>query len=915
MRTMRIKLLLAIAAAFIGLVLLADWAVELLWLGALGYEGVFWTLRLLKVGFFLIAFVPLFLWFWINLSLLSRRLDLGTMIGVVGRYLRQRTGAVGAYLGGTDDHEEETPSRAGVHAPLAAGGALFFGLAFAAGWDILLQLWWAGDYGRADPIFGHDVGFYLFTLPFLELVQTSLVAATLLTLGGVTTGYLRAGAMRVDWKRGIEAPPAVLLHFGINVALFLGAWAWGYYLDRYALLQSTRGVVHGAGYTDVFVVQPALWIVLGATVALAVAALYPAVLRNLRVAVAAGGGYLVILGVPLFIAPWAVQAFKVEPNELELETPFLRHNIAFTRDAFGIDGIKERSYAAFDELTPQDLRRNRQTIDNIRLWDWRPLTQTVRQLQRIRTYYEFNDVDVDRYQVDGAYRQVMVAARELSNDLPDQAETWVNRHLQYTHGYGLAMNLAAKKSDQGVPEFLVKDLPPSAVGGLAVTQPAIYYGEENTGYRIVSTAVKEFDYPKGDENVYTHYRGQGGVALDAWWKKVLFAWQQFDVRIALTAYTQRESRIQLWRTVRDRVSRIAPFLRLDRDPYIVLGDGRLYWVQDAYVTARTFPYSEPGAGHYNYIRNSVKVVVDAYEGDVVFYVMDPGDPVLGVYRRALPALFRPLAEMPESLRRHLRYPQELFQAQVHKYNTYHMTVPQVFYNGEDIWAVPQRNQVGPEVRVGPFRSLAGSSTEQDVDMKPYYILMKLLGEEQAQFLLMSPLTPSNRDNMIAWMAARCDFPTYGQLLVYKLPKERLILGPAQVEAMIDQDTGVSQQISLWDQRGSRVIRGSLLVIPVEQSFLYVKPIYLLAEQASIPQLKRIIVSDGKRLAMESTLEGALKVVFGDIPALAPAPSDATTADPFGGARRELERAEKALRDGDWDAFGRAMQSLKATIAQ
>ncbi len=499
MWTMRIKLLLAFAAAFVGLVLLADWAVELLWLGALGYESVFWTLRLLKVGFFLFAFIPLFLWFWINLSLLARSLDLGAMIAVMGRYLRRRSGTVGAYLGGGD--EEETPKPVGaagtaVRALLAASGALLFGLAFAASWDMPLRLWWAGDYGRTDPIFGHDVGFYLFTLPFLELVQTSLVAATLLTLAVVTTGYLRAGVMRVDWKRGIEAPFAVLQHLGINLAFFLGAWAWGYYLDRYALLQSTRGAVHGAGYTDVFVVQPALWIVLGATVALAVAALFPAVLSNARVTVAAGGGYLVILTVSLFLAPWAVQAFKVEPNELELETPFLRHNIAFTRHAFGIDDIDVRSYAAFDELTPEDLRRNQQTIDNIRLWDWRPLTQTVRQLQRIRTYYEFNDVDVDRYQVDGAYRQVMVAARELSNDLPDQAETWVNRHLQYTHGYGIAMNLAAKKSEQGVPEFLVKDLPPSAVGGLAVTQPAIYYGEENTGYRIVSTAVKEFDYPK-----------------------------------------------------------------------------------------------------------------------------------------------------------------------------------------------------------------------------------------------------------------------------------------------------------------------------------------------------------------------------------------------------------------------------------
>ena len=923
MWTLRIKFLLAIAAAFIGLVMFVNWAVELLWLAALGYESVFWTLRLLKVGLFLFAFVPLFLWFWINLGVLSRRLDLSSMIAAVGRRLGRRAGAVGAYLGGgddDDDDDEEKPepgaaAGAGVRALLAAAGAVFFGLTFAAGWDTLLRLSWAGDYGQSDPIFGHDVGFYLFTLPFLELVQTSLAAATLLTLAGVTTGYLRGGALRVDWKRGIEAPPAVLHHVGINLAVFLSAWAWGYYLDRYAILQSTRGAVHGAGYTDVFVVQPALWIVLGATGALAVAVLFPTVLRNLRLAVAAVGGYLVIVAVSLFVAPWAVQAFKVEPNELELETPFLRHNIAFTRHAFGIDGIEEHSYGALDELTPLDLRRNQQTIDNIRLWDWRPLTQTVRQLQRIRTYYEINDVDVDRYQVDGAYRQVMVAARELSNDLPDQAETWVNRHLQYTHGYGLAMNLAAKKSGQGLPEFVVKDLPPSTLGGLAVTQPAIYYGEENSGYRIVPTAVKELDYPKGDENVYSHYRGQGGVALGSWWKRILFASHQFDVRILLTDYTQPDSRIQLWRTVRDRVGRIAPFLRLDRDPYIVLGDGRLYWVQDAYVIAHTFPYSEPHVGRYNYIRNSVKVIVDAYEGDVVFYVMDPGDPVLGVYRRALPALFRPLAEMPESLRRHLRYPQELFQAQVHKYNVYHMTVPQVFYNGEDIWAVPQQNDSGQEVRVGPFRSLRAKYAVNDVDMKPYYILIKLLGEEQAQFLLMAPLTPSNRDNMIAWMAARCDFPAYGQLLVYKLPKERLILGPAQVEAMIDQDTRISEQMSLWDQRGSRVIRGNLLVIPVEESFLYVKPVYLMAETTQIPQLKRVIVSDGKHLAMEPTLEGALAAVFGDAPALAPAAPGAETADPFLGARRELGRAEEGLRDGDWDAFGRAMQALKRIIGR
>ena len=542
------------------------------------------------------------------------------------------------------------------------------------------------------------------------------------------------------------------------------------------------------------------------------------------------------------------------------------------------------------------LADNRQTIDNIRVWDWRPLSETLRQLQQIRTYYKFGDVDVDRYDFGGTKRQVMLTARELSGTLPGKAETWLNRRLQYTHGYGLAMSLASEKTPEGSPVLMIKDVPPRSVDGHVVERPEIYYGENIPGYRLVATSVREFDYPKGDRNVYTRYEGRGGVPIDGFWRRLLFAWHQSDVNIAITSYVTAQSRLQFWRDVKERVQRIAPFLVLDRDPYLVLSQGRLYWIQDAYTVSSLFPYSEPYQGEFNYIRNSVKAVIDAYDGDVSFYAIDKDDPVLAVYRAALPTLFREFTDMPDDLRQHLRYPQDLFEAQVEMYSKFHMTVPQVFYNGEDLWAAP-REKYGGRI----------------INLKPYYVLIKLPGETELQFLLMTPLTPANRDNMIAWMAARSDLPGYGELLVYKMPKERLVLGPIQVEATIDQDTSISQQLSLWDQRGSRVIRGSLLVIPINQSFVYVEPVYLIAENSAIPQLKRVIVSDGEKLAMEPTLREALDAVFGlDVKEPERPPAGAQD-DTIGEAREALKTAEEALRVGDWALFGRAMEQLKTLL--
>ena len=774
------------------------------------------------------------------------------------------------------------------------------GMTFYGHWDALLRYVWAAPYGQADPVFDHDIGFYLFELPFLELIQNAALAATAVASAILILAYVYGDVIRLDWREGVKGPAGPARHVAVNIALFLLALTWGYYLDRYALLQSSGGAVYGAGFADVTIVLPALWIVIGATLTLAVLLLVPGVIGQGVLGPVMVGGYLAFLFVCLTLAPWAIQSFYVEPNELELEQPFLRHNIALTREAYGLHDVQERSYDALGGPTLADIGRNSETVGNIRLWDWRPLSETFRQLQRIRAYYEFGDVDVDRYQVGGARRQVMLAAREMSGDLPGKADTWVNRYLQYTHGYGLAMTLTAEKDHQGAPNLIVKDLPPAAEDLLqAVDQPAIYYGQAEPGYRIVATSVPEFHYPKGDDNVYTSYQGEGGIRLDSFWKRLLFALHELDVNILITSYVTPDSRLQLWRGMDERIGGIAPFLRLDPDPYLVVSEGRLYWIQDAYTVSLSFPYAEPHGRDFNYIRNSVKVVIDAYEGTTDFYVVDPDDPVIAVYRDALPALFRSLDEMPDGLRRHVRYPQELFAAQVEKYSRYHMTRPQVFYNDEDLWTVPSERYGG-----------------ERIVMEPYYILMKLPEEQQLQFLLMTPLTPSGRDNMIAWMAARCDFPDYGELVVYKLSKERLIMGPIQVEATIDQDPLISQQLSLWDQRGSRVIRGNLLVIPIEQSFLYVEPVYLVAEGANIPQLKRVIVSDGDRLAMEPTLGEAIDVVFGRRAQRAPEGVVVDqSSDQLSEARDALSAAEAALRDADWQAFGAAMQRLRDFLGE
>jgi len=871
----------------------SDWIRDWLWMTQVGYAAVFW--RILSVKFVSAGLAAL-------LTFAYTGLNLGLALAVIFRLRGHGGGGNVVIYTRRGIRLSAGWSKVGALV-IAAVLSLAFALAFYVRWDAFLRFHWGGAFGQTDPIFGKDVGFYLFRLPFYELLRNSLTSLSLLTLTIVAVAYAHFGVFLPRQFHRVHTEPAVLRHLTVLLLLFVAAWAWGFFLDRYELLYSTRGVVYGAGYTAFHVERISLWVMLAASVLLGGVIIFCVLKRRPGLMPFAVGGYFVLYFLALLLIPGLVQKFKVEPNELQLETPFLRYNIDATRKAFQLDRIEQKAYPGLSDLTIEEIHNHRTTLQNIRLWDWRPILQTYRQTQEIRLYYEFNSVDVDRYNLADGYHQVMLSARELAAELPPKARTWVNQNLQFTHGYGLVMSFVSKQQEGGLPVYAIENIPPASDYGLHVDQPAIYYGEATTGYRIVATQVKEFDYPKGDDNVYGRYKGKGGIALDAYWKKLLFAWTQSDINILLTSYLLPESRIQIFRGVRERVAAIAPFLALDRDPYLVLADGKLYWIQDAYTLSDRYPYSQPTGGtrgNLNYIRNAVKVVVDAYDGSVGFYMMDSRDPILEAYRRAFPGMFKPLSDLAPELKRHLRYPLDLFAIQANIYMNYHMTDPQVFYNQEDLWALPQEKYAG-----------------QAVAFEPYYILMRLPNTSEIRYFLMTPFTPQGRDNMIAWMGAGCDFPDYGHIIVYQLPKERLTYGPIQIEAMIDQNASISEQLSLWDQRGSQVIRGNLVVIPIDNAFLYVEPVYLLAEGVNIPQLIRVIVISGKKVVMEPTLDQALASVFGTAPpavkpaAVIPAPADAAVLHR---ARTHYDEAQKALREGRWEDFGKEMEALKEVLA-
>jgi uncharacterized protein len=900
----------------------------------LDYTGIFWTLLSVQWVMFCSAFVFAFLYLWINLRQAAKN---------SAGFSRDSQ----AWRDADSQLIELSPRllKAAV-VLISAGVALFFASGFYAEWDTYLRFRYGGSFGMSDPLFGVDVGFYVFHLPFYVLLQSSLTLLTILTLGIVLSTYAFFGLQRASGSGRVAVGGNATSHLAVLLFILVANFGWGFYLDHYELVYSTLGVVYGAGYAADHVTRVALWIMVGVSAVACVLLAFNFFRPRLKMLTVGAGVYVALWIIGLALLPFVFQKFVVQPSELALETPYLKNYIDFTRKAYQLDKIQETSYPALIDLTPSVIARNQDTIQNIRLWDSRPLLQTYQQTQAIRLYYQFYNVDTDRYHLADGYHQVMLSARELSPELPAKAQTWVNQYLQFTHGYGVVMNFVSKTVGGGFPQYTLENVPAESAFGLAITQPAIYYGQSMPGYRIVATGIKEFDYPKGNENVYTSYNGKGGIPLDSYWKKLLFAWTKADVNILLTSYLKPESRIQIHRDVRERVEQIAPFLRLDDDPYAVLSEGKLYWIQDAYTVSNYFPYANPerttqygtamqqslgaaatdsaqdpdtagtearstaGYDGLNYIRNSVKVVVDMYDGTVRFYVMDPKDPILEVYRQAFPGVFNNLSELSADLKTHLRYPEDLFTVQADQYRTFHMTDPQVFYNREDLWTAPMEKYAG-----------------HAQPMQPYYILAKLPGSSELEYLLMTPFTPQNRDNMISWMAARSDFPQYGKMLFYELPKEKLIYGPNQIEAMIDQNTTISQQLTLWNQQGSRVIRGKQIVTPIENSFLYVVPLYLRAEGTNFPQLKRVIAVAGDKVVMEPTLDEALTALFGtpqQPQAVATQGGEAqttgaaakVTADQVdtGQARIQFEEAQKAMQQGDWDKFGKAMEALKHLLA-
>ncbi|MGO9940953.1 MAG: UPF0182 family protein, partial [Terracidiphilus sp.] len=668
--------LLALITLGVVLSVVLNLAQKWLWMQQLGYVGIFWTLLSIKWGIFGLVLFTSILYLWINLRYAAKNIDV----------LRGTSFFSTAFTHPADTSKTIDIDISPKLLVLAIDAcivifSLLFALSVSGQWDVYLRFRYGGLFGIADPLFGVDLGFYIFRLPFYELLQASITVLTVAALA-ILTFCTVFGIRQSKSSRVLTMPNGAAKHFFVLLFILAANFTWGFILDHFELVYSTLGVVHGAGYAAAHVTRVALWVMTCASALACLLLAFGFFRPRAKLVVAGIVAYVALYVVAVMALPYLFQTFVVKPNELSLETPYLNHYIDFTRRAYKLDGIQETAYPALSDLTPEVIARNQDTIQNIRLWDSRPLLQTYQQTQAIRLYYQFYNVDVDRYRLPDGYHQVMLASRELASQLPSEAQTWVNETLQFTHGEGLVMNSVSNTTGGGLPQYLVDNVPAESQYGLNITQPAIYFGEVAPGYKIVSTGIKEFDYPKGNENVYASYQGKGGIPLDNIWKRLLFAWTQKDINVLLTSYLTPQSRIQIWRSVQERVSQVAPFLLLDHDPYAVLSEGKLYWIQDAYTVSDRFPYSSPqttgSAQGMNYIRNSVKAVVDMYDGTVSLYAMDSKDPVLAMYERAFPGVFKDLTELPADLKAHLRYPEDLFGIQSTQYETFHMTDPQVF---------------------------------------------------------------------------------------------------------------------------------------------------------------------------------------------------------------------------------------------
>ncbi len=819
--------------------------------------------------------------------------------------------------------------------------SLIFGSAASGRWEDVLLARHTQAFGVQDPQFHRDLAFYVFELPVYQFALDWMLGALIVTLIGTLAVYaLRAVlyGFRVDAPRPIarhvfrvDVPRGIKLHLSILLVALLLVFIGRYYLSTFQIVYSTQGVDLGAFYTDIHANLPILYVKMGITAIVAV--LVVAGVFRAGLALPAGAvAVWIVLSIAGAVYPAIIQNFLVQPNEVSKEEPYLARNIEMTRYAYGLDKIDERQFPASAQATAEEVAANQDTIDNVRLWDPEPLRSALRQIQTIRPLFDFIDVDVDRYEIDGKTRQVMLSARELDPArLPAEAQTWVNSRLQFTHGYGYTVAAVNESQPDGGPTLLVSDIP--LRGPLTTSRPEVYFGEQADHYIIVDGDEPEFTPASGDENVQTKFEGSGGVKLNSLTRKLVYAWKFGDRNILISGALNDRSRLIYRRNIQQRISEVAPFLKLDADPYIVVDEGNMYWLQDAYTTTDRIPYSHR-TGSVNYIRNSVKVVVNAYSGETNFYAMEPDEPLLKAYAAIFPDLFKPVDQMPATVRQHIRSPEDLFRVQAQVYLRYHIRDARQFYQKEDQWDIPTE--------------IFGSS-EQAV--RPYYVIARIPGETSEEFMLILPFVPRNRTNAIAWLAARSDGENYGKLVSFRFPSSESVPGPTQVERRIDSDGRVSQQLTLWNQSGSKVIRGNLLMIPIGNANLFFEPLYLAATAPGgneLPQLKRVVVVNGDSIAMEPTLARALDVLFGraapsgldssgaaaasppptaaagaptaaataqgtPAPAATPVPVSGDVASLVAQAVESYDRAQALLRSGDFAGYGAEVERSKQIL--
>ena len=886
-------LLFVIVLLFISISGLTRLFTDYLWFNALGFEQIFLITLFSKIKLFVIAAAAFFLFAAINVGISSKIIE-----------------------------KKKFPFQSKLL--IITILSVVIGMRVSSEWFKFLQFINQTSFNLVDPIFAKDISFYIFSLPFYQFILGFSMSMVILTIILVVLDYLisfvsiKQILTNPKFHEGTIPPPSrsfdfkilftkrkAIAHSGILISILFLLLAIKHYLSRFSIMYSEQGIVVGAGYSDVVAYLPMIKIMMFLAVIMAVWLLVwvffiskQPKLRKRHIFVYALLVYLLFGFIGPTVIPGLVQTLKVSPNEINLEKPYIENNIKFTRIAYGLEDIEEKDFEVDGGLTSEILDEAKETIDNIRILDWRPLIKTYKQTQEIRLYYDLAGIDIDRYTIDGKYTQVMLAPRELDQrQITENAKTWVNLHMVYTHGFGVVMSPVNQVTKQGLPNYFIKDIPPIYTvdeENLKISKPQVYYGEKDNNFVLVNTKTKEFDFPKGDTNEYISYDGKGGVVLDSFFKKVLMAIRFADIKILLSTDISKESKIMFTRHIAERISKITPFIGLDEDPYLVIDNGRLLWIVDAYTFSGNFPYSEK-YGQINYIRNSVKIVVDAYDGSVIYYVMDTSDPIIITYAKIFPKQFKQFKDMPESIKEHIRYPADLFKIQSHIYSTYHMEDVKVFYNKEDAWQIPYEVYgVGQKVKV-----------------EPYYIIIKLPNEDKEEFVLMTSFTPIKKDNMVAWMAARSDGENYGKLILYKFQKDKLIYGPLQIEARIDQDSEISKQLTLWNQQGSRVTRGNLLVIPIQNSILYIEPLYIQAETGQLPELKRVLVSDGERVVMEENLAMALEALFGKSKQVVVEKEKrlATVEE----AQIYYDLIEDSMKQGDWVGIGDNLDKLGSVL--